>query len=133
VAANFNGDFFIAWETDQSGSAQIGARSFSVTGQAGPETILPGADPQAGIDDQRYAVVNWAQDSDIHAQGLNPDGTVTGRLPQLRVNTTVTGRQDEPAMGVNPWGQIVLAYTDDSDGNGFDQVYLGTGLVNSTW
>ncbi|MGX7828418.1 hypothetical protein ACTG9Q_25340 [Actinokineospora sp. 24-640] len=133
VAANFNGDFAIAWETDHTGTAQVGARSFTATGSAGPETVVPGADPQVGIDDQRSAVVAWAEGGDIHAQGLNPDGTVAGRLPRLRVHTVVTGRQDEPAMAVTPWGQVVLAYTDDNDGNEFDQVYLGTGLVNSTW
>ncbi|MDQ3578595.1 MAG: hypothetical protein M3443_13580 [Actinomycetota bacterium] len=41
--------------------------------------------------------------------------------------------QDEPAMAVDPWGLITLAYTDDNDGNGFAQIYLGTGLNNSTW
>ncbi|MCK9901427.1 hypothetical protein MXD63_15245 [Frankia sp. Cpl3] len=133
VATNLNGDQVVAWETNQNGSAQVGARSFSAANAAGPEVILPGTDPQTGIDDQRGAVVAWAQDTDVHAQGLNPDGTTTGRLPRLRVHTTATGRQDEPALGVNPWGQLVIAYTDDNDGNLFDQVYLGTGLVNSTW
>ncbi|WP_020572788.1 hypothetical protein [Parafrankia discariae] len=133
VAANLNGDQVVAWETDQNGSAQVGVRSFSAANTAGPEVVLPGADPQAGIDDQRDAVVSWGESTDVHAQGLNPDGTVTGRLPRLRVHSLVTGKQNEPALGVNPWGQIVIAYTDDNDGNGFDQVYLGTGLVNSTW
>ncbi|EFC83518.1 hypothetical protein [Parafrankia sp. EUN1f] len=133
VAANFNGDYVVAWETDQNGTAQVGARSFSAANVAGPEVILPGADPQAGIDDQRRAVVAWAQGADVYAQGLNVDGTSTGRLPQLRVHTTIAAKQDEPALGVNAWGQIVIAYTDDHDGNTFDQVYLGTGLVNSTW
>ncbi len=36
-------------------------------------------------------------------------------------------------MAVDPWGLITLAYTDDNDGNGFAQIYLGTGLNNSTW
>nr|WP_242424288.1 hypothetical protein [Frankia sp. EI5c] len=133
VAANFNGDQFVAWETDQNGGAQVGTRSFSAANVAGPEVIVPGTDPQAGLDDQRRAVVAWAQSTDVYAQGLNADGTTAGRLPQLRVHTTVTGRQDEPALGVNPWGQLVIAYTDDHDGNGFDQIYLGTGLINSTW
>jgi hypothetical protein len=133
VAANVNGDFAIAWKTDHGGTAQVGARSFTATGSAGPETVLPGADPQVGIDDQRSVALAWAEGGDIHAQGLNPDGTATGRLPRLRVHTVVTGRQDEPALAVTPWGQVVLAYTDDNDGNEFDQVYLGTGLVNSTW
>ncbi|SDH89600.1 hypothetical protein SAMN05192558_103430 [Actinokineospora alba] len=135
VAANFNGDFVVGWETDHTGVPQVGVRSFSATGTAGSaaDTLVPGADPQVGIDDQRAAVVNWSETTDVYAQGLNPDGSITGRLPRQRLNTTVTGRQDEPAVAVDPWGLITLAYTDDNDGNGFDQVYLGTGLINSTW
>ncbi|GII66933.1 hypothetical protein Skr01_70180 [Sphaerisporangium krabiense] len=135
VAANFNGDFVVGWETDHTGAPQIGVRSFTATGAAGStvDTFVPGADPQVGIDDQRAAVVNWTEASDIYVQGLNPDGSATGRQPRLRANTTTTGRQDEPALAVDPWGLITLIYTDDNDGNGFDQVYLGTGLVNSTW
>ncbi|MDQ3404973.1 MAG: hypothetical protein M3548_16555 [Actinomycetota bacterium] len=135
VAANVNGDFAVAWETDHTGTPQVGVRSFSATGvaQAPVDTVLPGVDPQIGVDDQRSVVVNWSEATDIYVQGLNPDGSVTGRQPRLRAHTTITGRQDEPAMTVDPWGLITLAYTDDNDGNGFAQIYLGTGLNNSTW
>jgi hypothetical protein len=135
VAANFNGDFVVGWETDHAGAVQIGVRSFTATGaaQTAADTFVPGTDPQVGIDDQRAVVVNWTEASDVYAQGLNPDGSVTGRQPRLRVHTTIAGKQNEPALAVDPWGLITLAYTDDNDGNGFDQVYLGTGLINSTW
>lgn len=135
VAANFNGDYAVAWETDHTGTAQVGARSFTANGvaQSTVDTVLPGADPQIGIDDQLGVVVSWVSASDVYAQGLNPDSTVAGRLPRLATDQTTTGRQDEPALGVDPWGQLTVVYTDDNDGNLFDQVYLGTGLVNSTW
>ncbi|ALG09492.1 hypothetical protein [Kibdelosporangium phytohabitans] len=135
IAANFNGDHVVGWETDHTGTVQIGVRSFTATGAASStvDTYLPGADPQVGIDDQRAAVVTWTEAQDIFVQGLNPDGSVTGRQPRIRANTNATGRQDEPALGVDAWGQIVMTYTDDADGNTFDQVYLGTGLNNSTW
>lgn len=135
VAANFNGDFAVAWETDHTGTSQVAARSFSSTGaaQSTTDTVLPGMDPQVGIDDQLGVVVAWVDQSNVYAQGLNPDGTVTGRLPRLLTDQTTTGRQDEPALGVDPWGLVTVTYTDDNDGNLFDQIYLGTGLVNSTW
>ncbi|MBM7773757.1 hypothetical protein JOD54_003961 [Actinokineospora baliensis] len=131
IAANFNGDFVIAWESD----TQVGVRSFTATGvaRAAADTLVPGADPQAGIDDQLNVVVGWSEAADIWAQGLNPNGSTTGRLPRLRVHTVVAGSQTEPAVAVSAFGQVVLAYTDDNDGNGFDQVRLGTGLINSTW
>jgi hypothetical protein len=140
VAANFNGDHAVAWETDHAGAVQVGVRSFAAGGAARTvsDTVSAGADPQVGIDDQLNVVVSSVVASsvdgqDVVTQGLNPDGTVAGRLPRQVTVSTVTGRQDEPAVGVDAWGQITVVYTDDNDGNGFDQVYLGTGLVNSTW
>jgi hypothetical protein len=141
VAANANGDFAVAWETDHTGTAQTAVRSFGATGVArsAVDTVLPGTDPQVGIDDQLSVAVAWTQTVnatdgvDVVVQGLNPDGSTTGRQPRLRANTTVAGRQDEPALAVDPWGLITLVLTDDNDGNLFDQVYLGTGLTNSTW
>lgn len=135
VAANFNGDHTIAWETDHTGTTQTAVRSFTATGTARTtaDTLVPGTDPQIGIDDQLNVVISSVEAQDIVTQGLNPDGTTTGRLPRQPTTSTPTGRQDEPALGVDAWGQITIAYTDDNDGNGFDQVYLGTGLSNSTW
>ncbi|MEV6521009.1 hypothetical protein AB0M43_03590 [Longispora sp. NPDC051575] len=143
VAANFNGDFAVAWETDHTGTARAATRSFTAAGTPRTTTdrtvtddgtaVGPQSAPRVGIDDQLALVVSWVDGSDVWARGFNPDGTVTGRLPTLRVNATATGRQDEPALGVSPWGEVTVAFTDDQDGNGFDQVYLGTGLVNSTW
>lgn len=135
VAASFNGDHVVGWETDHTGTVQIGVRSFAATGAPAStvDTYLPGTDPQVGIDDQRAVVVSWTAAQDVFVQGVNADGSTTGRQPRITANTTVTGRQDEPAAAVNPWGQIFLTCTDDADGNTFDQVHLGTGLVNSTW
>jgi hypothetical protein len=135
VAANFNGDHAVAWETDHTGTAQVAVRSFNAAGTArtATDTLLVGVDPQIGIDDQLNVVVSSVEAQDVVTQGLNPDGTVAGRLPRQPTVSTATGRQDEPALGVDAWGRITIAYTDDNDGNGFDQVYLGTGLVNSTW
>ena len=135
VAANFNGDHAVAWETDHTGTAQVGVRSFAAGGAArtAADTVLAGTDPQIGIDDQTNVVVSEVEAQDVVTQGLNADGTTTGRLPRQATVSTATGRQDEPALGVDAWGQITIVYTDDNDGNGFDQIYLGTGLINSTW
>ncbi|WP_123742597.1 hypothetical protein [Saccharothrix texasensis] len=135
VAANFNGDHAVAWETDHTGTAQVGVRSFAAGGAArtAADAVLAGTDPQIGIDDQVNVVVSSVEAQDVVTQGLNPDGTVAGRLPRQVTVSTATGRQDEPAVGVDAWGQITVVHTDDNDGNGFDQVYLGTGWVNSTW
>ncbi len=133
VAANFNGDFVVGWETDHQGADQIGVRSFTATGAAPAEVFLPGNDPQVGLDDQRYAVAYWTLGDDVYLQGLNPDGTAIGRQPQIRANPATTGRQNQPALAVDPYGRITLTHSDDTDGDDFDEVNIGTGLTNSTW
>ena len=133
VAANFNGDFVVGWETDHLGADQIGVRSFTATGSAPAEAFLPGNDPQVGLDDQRHAVAYWTLGDDVYLQGLNPDGTATGRQPQIRANPATAGRQNQPALAVDPYGRITLTHSDDADGDDFDEVNIGTGLTNSTW
>lgn len=135
VAATFNGDFAVAWETNQIGTFAAAVRSFTALGAArtATESLLQGTDPQVGIDDQGRVVVLWIDAADVYVQGVNADGTSTGRLPRLLIGHSTAGRQDEPALAVDPWGRVTVVYTDDSDGNLFDQVILGTGLVNALW
>ncbi|MDG4826256.1 hypothetical protein O7635_30775 [Asanoa sp. WMMD1127] len=139
IAANFAGDFVVAWQSDHTGTPGIWLRSFAangdprhgdveVTGAAGA------AAPAVGIDDQANAVVGWTtQGLDVSARGFNPDGTTTGRLPAQGYSGTATGRQDQLSLAVSPWGEIVVGYTDDNDGNLYDQVLLALGGANSSW
>jgi hypothetical protein len=141
VAADFNGDFAVAWESDHTGTRGVWARSFTATGTAGPAEveISSGAgagNPTIGIDDQRDAVVGWSvagADPAVLARGLNPDGTFAGRLPAQSVSQVTTGRQEQLAVGSSPFGALAMSYTDDNDGNSFDQVLMGLGATNSDW
>jgi hypothetical protein len=141
VAADFNGDFAVAWESDHTGTRGVWARSFTATGTAGPAEveISSGAgagNPTIGIDDQRDAVVGWSvagADPAVWARGLNPDGTFAGRLPAQSVSQVTTGRQEQLAVGSSPFGALAMSYTDDNDGNSFDQVLMGLGATNSDW
>ncbi len=38
-----------------------------------------------------------------------------------------TGRQEQLAVTASAWGEIAVTYTDDNDGNTFDQIRLGLG------
>jgi hypothetical protein len=141
VAADFTGDFAIAWESDHTGTAGVWTRSFTATAAArGTEVLtstLAGADaPSIGIDDAANVVVGWTQpgaDMDVWARGLNPDGTFTGRLALTQYSQSTTNRQEQLAVTSSAWGEVSAAYTDDNDANGFDQVLLGLGASNSTW
>jgi hypothetical protein len=133
VAETFAGDFVVAWAAGTS----IRARSFTAGAAARHADVAvstgSGAAPSVGIDDRNAVVVGWtAGGLDGWLRGLNPDGTATGRLGEQTLTQTTTGRQDQFAVAVSPWSEVVAAYTDDSDGNGSDQIMLGTGAGNDT-
>ncbi|MFG2825691.1 hypothetical protein ACGFX4_40460 [Kitasatospora sp. NPDC048365] len=141
VAADFNGDFAVAWESDHTGTRGVWARSFTATGAAGSAEVeissgTGAGNPGVGIDDQRHAVVGWSvagTDPAVRARGLNPDGTFTGRLPSQSVSQLTAGRQEQVAVASSPFGVLAISYTDDNDGNTFDQVLMSTGATNSDW
>jgi hypothetical protein len=143
VAANFTGEFTVAWESDHTGSRGVWARSFTSAGAARHADIAVstgvGATPTAGIDDQANVVVGWTAgdaagaNPDVWVRGLNPDGTGDGRLPPQALSQSTAGRQEGMAVTASPWGDVVVCYTDDADGNLFDQVILGLGGTNSDW
>ncbi len=141
IATDFNGDFVVAWESDHTGTVGVWARSFTPAGvglsaEVQVSTGTGAADPAVGIDDQQDVVVGWSvagTDPAVWAAGLNPDGTSVGRLPSQSLSQTTTGRQEQMQVAVSPFGQLAVAYTDDNDGNGFDQVILGLGGTNSDW
>ncbi|MFF4340877.1 hypothetical protein ACFY00_13200 [Kitasatospora sp. NPDC001540] len=141
VAADFNGDFAVAWESDHTGTRSVWARSFTAAGTPGAAEVevstgTGAGGPSIGIDDQRAVVVGWSvagADPAVWARGLNPDGSTTGRLPAQSVSRDTTGRQEQLAVASSPFGTLALSYTDDNDGNGFDQVLLGLGASNSDW
>ncbi len=141
IAEDFTGDFVVAWESDHTGTNGVWARSFTATGVPRHDDVQistgTGASaPQVGIDDQANVVVAWtvqATDLDVWIGGRNPDGTTTGRLPAQVFSQTAAGRQEQIAVTSSAWGELTAAYTDDNDGNQFDQVILGLGALNSNW
>ncbi|WP_433359633.1 hypothetical protein ACQPZX_25310 [Actinoplanes sp. CA-142083] len=134
IAANHNGDFTVAWVSDHTGTSGVWERSFTANGtarHADVEVASGGAAPAIGIDDQADVAVGWTVGGvDGWARGYNPDGTVTGRLPAQALTQTTTGRQDQLVLAVSAWGEVAVAYTDDNDGNTFDQILLGLGATN---
>lgn len=131
VATGFAGDFAVAWES----GTQVSVRSFTAAGAARhPEVAVgAGAGASIGIDDQGAVVVGRDSAQDVLVRGFNPDGTGTGRLPDQAMSQVTTGRQEQLTVAVSPWGDVPVAYTDDNDGNTFDQILLGIGLTNSDW
>lgn len=139
VAATFAGDFTVAWESDHTGVPGVWARSFTATGAPRHDDVevssgTGASRPAIGIDDQANVVVGWtvaAADLDVWVRGLGPDGTPAGKLPAQRYSQVTAGRQEGLVVGVSAWGEVSVAYTDDNDGNTFDQIILGVGAANT--
>ncbi|GAA4446265.1 hypothetical protein [Phytohabitans houttuyneae] len=134
VAANYAGDFAVAWE-----SAGVWVRSFAAAGSprhTDLEVASSGVAPGIGIDDQGNVALAWSvggTDPQVWITGRNPDGTGTGRLGAQVLSQATAGRQEQIAVAASPWSEVSVAYTDDNDGNQFDQIIFGTGVTNSTW
>jgi hypothetical protein len=139
VAANFNGDFAAAWESNHTGTAGAWTRSFTATGAArfADVQVATGAKaPSIGIDDASQTVVGWtvqATDLDVWVRGFGTTGTDTGRLSAQQLNSVPGGRQEHMTVAVSPYAQVAVAYTDDNDGNTYDQIYLGQDFSNNSW
>ncbi|MFD0747259.1 hypothetical protein ACFQ1L_39735 [Phytohabitans flavus] len=140
VAAGFNGDFAVAWESDHTGTRGVWASSFTAAGTARHAEVQvssgAGVAPGIGIDDQGNVALAWTvggTDPQVWIAGRNPDGTGTGRLGAQVLSQATAGRQEQIAVAVSPWSEVSVAYTDDNDGNQFDQIILGTGVTNSNW
>lgn len=139
VAANFTGDFAVAWESDHTGTPGTWTRTFDATGAprfTDVEVAAGGRSPSVGVDDQASSVVGWttqAADLDVWVRGFGADGNGTGRLAAQRISQVTTGRQEQLAVAVSPYAEVAAAYTDDNDGNTFDQVVLGLDFANTSW
>jgi hypothetical protein len=139
IAANFNGDFAVAWESDHTGTAGVWTRTFDGAGNprySDVEVAAGGVNPSIGIDDQANTVVGWtvqATDLDVWIRGFAPDGTSTGRIAAQQLSQVTTGRQEQLTVAVSPFSEVAVTYTDDNDGNTFDQVIVGTDFANTDW
>jgi hypothetical protein len=139
VAANFNGDFAVAWESDHTGTAGAWLRTFDSAGNprfSDVEVAAGGKGPAVGLDDQANPVVGWtvqATDLDVWVRGFGADGTDAGRLSAQQLSQATAGRQEQMTVAVSPWAEVAVAYTDDNDNNTFDQVILGLDISNNNW
>jgi hypothetical protein len=59
--------------------------------------------------------------------------TDTGRLSAQQLNSVPELRQEQMTVAVSPYAQVAVAYTDDNDGNTYDQIYLGQDFSNNSW
>jgi len=140
VAVSASGAFVVAWEDDSSsadgaGNYDIKLRGFAPGGcgeipQLTVNTTTAGQQrsPAVAVDDAGNFVVTWEDDQDgngvyqIHARGFYADGSE--RFPVFTVNTTATGQQVNPTIGMAPDGRFVIAWQDAPASDGQYQIRM---------
>jgi hypothetical protein len=126
VAMDAAGDFVVAWADDSTGNVLV--RGFNADGSERfhdltVNSIASGQqrNPAVASDATGNFVVTWEDDSDgngffeILARGFNADGSE--RFHDLTVNSIASGQQLQPAVAMDPAGNFVVAWADDSDKN----------------
>ncbi len=103
-------------------------------GAVRPSDRHPGR-PDVAVSDAGDFVVTWKEAfvdglDDVWARGFNADGSTTGRLPALRMNVVSGGGQGGPAVALAPNGLLSLTYSDDYDGNEFNEMRLRDAFAN---
>jgi hypothetical protein len=126
VAADADGDFVIAWQSNGNDTSGYGifARRFDASGAAqGAEFqvntffALQQTAPAIAMDANGDFVIAWQSSnqegptsgSGVYAQQFNSDGSLVGG--EIHVNTTVAGEQHEAAVAMDSAGEFVIAWT----------------------
>ena len=130
IAMNSAGDYVIAWDSGQDGNGKdVYAQIYrSNGGRVGSEfrvnsTATGDQDqPTAGIDAAGNFVIAWrGQDSDssgIYAQRYSANGNSRGR--EFQVNSTSSGNQTAPSLGMDAEGGFIVTWASNGQGNGYD-------------
>ena len=138
VAVDRRGRIVVVWadDTDNNGHFQIKARGFTGGGKPrfSQRTVnrrAPGQQtaPRVAIaPDDGFFVVVWEDDADLngftnlHMRGFHADGRE--RWSQRRVHVDTSGQQRRPRIAMGPWGDFVVVWEDDRDGNGWFQIRM---------
>jgi len=137
LAVDQNGNFVVVWEDDTDGNDvyQIYARGFFATGtqrfaDMTVNSVSTGQQlkPSVAMDENGNFVVVWEDDTDgngvyqIYARGFYANGTQ--RFADMTVNSVGAGQQLKPSVAMAANGNFVVAWEDDMDGNGENQIYI---------
>jgi len=135
IAMDASGNFVVVWEDDSDGNGvyQIKARGFDAAGnqripQFTVNTVSAGQQlkPAIATSNAGDFVVVWEDDSNTNAiyqikmLGFNASGAQ--RFSQKTVNAIADGQQRWPAIAINPSGEFVVVWQDDSNENAIYQI-----------
>jgi hypothetical protein len=136
VASDAAGNFVVAWADDQdgNGSFQIHARGFAADGSERVPTFVVNSQsagqqlrPAIAMAPDGRFVVAWEDDPEgdgtfqVRARGFAADGSE--RFTDRSVHADALGQRIRPALGLDADADFVVAWQDDSDGNGAYQIH----------
>jgi hypothetical protein len=136
VAADAAGNFVVVWADDQdaNGSFQIHARGFASDGSERIPTFAVNtpADgnqlrPAIAMTPSGAFVVAWEDDRaaagvyQVRMRGFAADGAE--RFSDRSAHADAVGQRVRPAVGLDADANVVVAWQDDSDGNGTYQIH----------
>lgn len=136
MAADASGNFVVVWADDQddNGVYQIYGRGFSPDGSQRIPTFVVNTvaagqqkNPAVAMALDGAFVVAWEDEptgsgtEQIVVRGFDANGTQ--RFGDRSVHSDTLGQRIEPALGMDASGGFVVAWQDDSDGNGSYQVH----------
>jgi len=130
-----DGRIVVAWQddTDDNGSYQIHARGFDWFGNPRFSTTVNEQSrgqqtrPAVAVAMDGSFVVAWEDDADgdgdsqVMLRGFDADGSE--RFDQRSAHADARGDRQRPALAAQPDGGFVVAWEDDSDGNGIFQIH----------
>jgi hypothetical protein len=137
IAVANDGRFVVVWQddTDRNNVFQIKARGFEANGaeRFSARTVNTNARgqqtaPRIAIAPDGFFVVIWEDDADgngltsIRMRGFHADGTQ--RWAERRVNRRNRGQHRRPQIAMGPFGDFVIVWEDDADGNGVFQIRM---------
>jgi hypothetical protein len=132
IGASATGAFVVAWEDDPKGDGhyRVLARGFDPQGTATipdfPLATKAGGlhrAPSVAMAPSGAFAVGWEADGegvDVHVRTFHPDGSAW--LGETKANRLGTGHQRAPHVGFDDTGHLVVAWADDMDGNGANQI-----------
>ncbi len=134
VGVASNGDFVVAWADDADGNGvfQIHARGFFADGTERWPRITVNSEasgqqlaPAIGMAPDGRFVVAWQDDRSgepqVWVRGFHADGTE--RFSDQSVHSDDDGERLLPTVGMDSGAAFVVAWQDDTDGNGTYQVH----------
>ncbi|OGR04263.1 MAG: hypothetical protein A2284_00320 [Deltaproteobacteria bacterium RIFOXYA12_FULL_61_11] len=135
VAVDRDGRAVVVWEddTDGNGVFQVKARGFHADGSerlpvftVNSEASGQQRNPAIGMSSDGRFVVAWedvagGNGAQILVRGFNADGSPL--FPDRSGHTDTAGQHLEPTVALDASGAFVVAWQDDTDGNGYYQIH----------